>query len=91
MLRDSDAPQTDDAVTAGSLKAELCNVIEKLRQRERDVICAFYGIGVPSITFAEIGRQYGMTRERARQIRNKAVRHMRSLTDSAALRSFLKV
>ncbi len=91
MLRDSDAPQTDDAVTADSLKAELCNVIEKLRQRERDVICAFYGIGVPSRTFAEIGRQYGMTRERARQIRNKAVRHMRSLTDSAALRSFLKV
>ena len=91
MLRDSDAPQTDDAVTADSLKAEFCSVIEKLKLRERDVVCAFYGIGVPAKTFAEIGVQYGMTRERARQIRNKAVRHMRSLTDSAALRSFLKV
>ncbi len=50
-----------------------------LDERERDVIRAIYGIGQPVQTLAEVGMQLGVSRERARQIRDKALRKLRKL------------
>lgn len=50
-----------------------------LPERERVVLRAFYGIGMESMTMAEIGQKYGFKRERVRQIRDIALRHLRNL------------
>lgn len=61
-----------------SIRDGIAMAMKNISQRERDVIAAFYGIGQPAITFAEIGQRYGFSRERARQIRKKALRHLRA-------------
>ncbi|MBR5440377.1 MAG: RNA polymerase subunit sigma, partial [Prevotella sp.] len=50
---------------------------------------AFYGIGQPEMTLEEIGRKYGLTRERVRQIREKAIRRLRKNTKNKALKTYL--
>lgn len=77
-------PLADDAVTRAQLNMELSDAISLLNEREQLVLRAFYGIGAPQMTFAEIASVYGMKRERARQIRNKALRHLRSKAKSLA-------
>lgn len=62
-----------ESIRDGIQKALAC-----ISERERNVITAFYGIGQQPMTFAEIGQRYGFTRERARQIRKKALRHLRA-------------
>lgn len=73
-------PLADDAIARAQLHVELSDAISLLAEREQLVLRAFYGIGAPQMTLAEIGKTYGMSRERARQIRNKALRHLRSKT-----------
>lgn len=75
-------PLADDAVARAQLRGELDDAISLLSEREQLVLRAFYGIGAPQMTFAEIGATYGLKRERARQIRDKALRHLRSKTKS---------
>lgn len=61
-----------------SLRDGIQQALGCVSERERNVIAAFYGIGQPALTFAEIGQRYGFSRERARQIRKKALRHLRA-------------
>lgn len=89
MLRGDDEPETDYQVTIENLRYELREAIAMLSEREQNVLRAFYGIDEPEQTFAEIGARYGMTRERARQIRKKAVRHLRSRSTNHLLRNYL--
>lgn len=89
MLADNDDLTTDYQVVLETLRTELRNAMVHLKERERNVLCAFYGIDEPEQTLAEIGQRYGMSRERARQIRKKGVRHLRSKTTSKLLRSYL--
>ncbi|MCM1079503.1 MAG: hypothetical protein NC344_07820 [Bacteroidales bacterium] len=79
-------PMADDAIARAQLHVALSDSISLLGEREQLVLRAFYGIGAPQMTFDEIGKAYGMTRERARQIRNKALRHLRSKAKSLAER-----
>ena len=81
--------QKDRQTAAVAARAELARVVSLLDDRERNVVTAFYGIGEPEQTFAEIGKRYGYSRERARQIRKKALRHMRSKTKNRSLRTYL--
>lgn len=53
------------------------NALNVLSDRERMVIAHCYGVGKPLMTFAEIGEEMGLSRERVRQIRKKALRHLR--------------
>ncbi|MCR4919870.1 MAG: RNA polymerase sigma factor RpoD/SigA [Prevotella sp.] len=78
VLSDDGMPSTDQHLVTESLRAEIQMALSTLSERERYVIEAFFGIGQPELTLEEIGRKYGLTRERVRQIKEKAVRRLRS-------------
>jgi RNA polymerase primary sigma factor len=71
------------------LQEELKRALDCLDERERTIIEAVFGIGQDEKTMAEIGREYGLTRERVRQIRNKAIKKLRKNTQSRVLKDFL--
>jgi RNA polymerase primary sigma factor len=89
VLVNDDAPLADRQLVAESLRSEISNVLQTLNERERSVIKAFYGIGEPEMTLEEIGNKYGLTRERVRQIKEKAIRRLRSNTKNQLLKSYL--
>ena len=72
-----------------SLRNEIGRVLKCLDARERNVIEACFGINQPELTLEEIGDKYGLTRERVRQIKEKALRKLRDSTSNKLLRSFL--
>ena len=80
---------TDNALLTESLKEELKLALDHLDERERTVIEAIFGIGQAEATMAEIGRRNNLTRERVRQIRDKAIRKLRNNTQSKILRAYL--
>ena len=84
-----DAPSTDDQLDRESLHKEIERVILSLSEREQKVMRAFYGIGEPELTLDEIGTKYDLTRERVRQIREKAIRKIRHNTKNQLLKSYL--
>ena len=89
ILVNDDAPMADRQLVLESLREEISNVLNTLSDRERCVIKAFYGIGEPEMTLEEIGNKYGLTRERVRQIKEKAIRHLRSNTKNKLLKAYL--
>ncbi len=80
---------TDNALLMESLQEELKRALDYLDERERTIIEAIFGIGQPEMTMAEIGKKYNLTRERVRQIRDKAIRKLRNNTQSKILRAYL--
>ena len=89
VLVNDDAPLADRQLVLESLREEISNVLQTLNDRERCVIKAFYGIGEPEMTLEEIGNKYGLTRERVRQIKEKAIRRLRNNTKNQLLKSYL--
>ena len=89
VLVNDDAPMADRQLVAESLRSEISNVLQTLNERERCVIKAFYGLGEPEMTLEEIGNKYGLTRERVRQIKEKAIRRLRNNTKNQLLKSSL--
>jgi len=89
VLVNDDAPLADCQLVLESLREEISNVLQTLNDRERCVIKAFYGIGEPEMTLEEIGNKYGLTRERVRQIKEKAIRRLRNNTKNQLLKSYL--
>ena len=89
VMPNSDSPMADMTLVAESLKAEIQNALNMLNERERNVIEASYGIGCPELTLEEIGEKFGLTRERVRQIKEKAIRKLRSSTKNKILKSYL--
>jgi RNA polymerase primary sigma factor len=89
VLVNDDAPMADKTLVMESLKAEINNALKTLNERERNVVEAFYGINQPELTLEEIGAKYGLTRERVRQIKEKAIRRLRTCTKNKILKTFL--
>jgi len=89
VLVNDDAPMADKSLVMESLKAEINNALKTLNERERNVIEAFYGINQQELTLEEIGVKYGLTRERVRQIKEKAIRRLRTCTKNKILKTFL--
>ena len=89
VLTNDDAPGTDRELVMESLRSEIGRALEILNDRERKVIMAFFGIGMPEMTLEEIGDKYNLTRERVRQIKEKAIRRLRHNTKSKLLKSYL--
>lgn len=80
----------DDALQTESLSVEIGRALEGLSQRERDVVLLFFGIGTShGLTLEEIGAKYDLTRERVRQIKEKAIRRLRHTGRSKLLKAFL--
>ena len=89
VLVNDDAPMADRQLVMESLRAEIKNALLMLNDRERKVIEAFFGIDQPEMTLEEIGTKYGLTRERVRQIKEKAIRRLRGNTKNKMLKAYL--
>ena len=89
VLADNDMPMADKALVQESLRKEIDRAIELLNDREQKVVRAFFGIGSPEMTLEEIGDKYNLTRERVRQIKEKAIRRLRHNTKNKLLKTYL--
>lgn len=89
VLPNSDSPAADEELDSQSLHDEIVRVLATLNQKERQVIQAFFGIDTKEMTLEEIAMKYNLTRERVRQIKEKAIRQLRYNTDNKLLKSFL--
>ena len=85
----SDAPLADNQLVEESLKSEIQNALSALNERERNVLEASYGINQPELTLEEIGTKFGLTRERVRQIKEKAIRKLRNSKANKFLKTYL--
>jgi len=89
MIND-DSPNADRSLINESLSKEIERVLAfTLSDRERDIVKKFFGLGIPEMTLEEIGDEFGLTRERVRQIKEKAIRKLRPNAKSKLLKSFL--
>jgi RNA polymerase primary sigma factor len=85
-----DTPPTDERLIRESLSMEIQRSLSALSDKEREIINFFYGIGVPhSYTLEEIGSMFGLTRERVRQIKEKALRRLKHSSRSKLLKAYL--
>lgn len=89
VLPSSDTASADQELVEESLKNELLRSIEKLKPREQEVIKDYYGIATPELTLEEIGNKYRISRERVRQLRDKAIAHLKHITRNQMLKSYL--
>ena len=89
VLVNDNAPSADMQLVLESLRQEINKALTWLNERERNVIEAFIGINQPELTLEEIGDKYHLTRERVRQIKEKAIRRLRTTTNNELLKSYL--
>ncbi len=85
-----DSPRADRTLMTESLQREIERSLSTLTERERDVIKLFFGIGCQhGLTLEEIGAKFDLTRERVRQIKEKAIRRLRHSSRSKLLKTYL--
>ena len=89
VLVNPDSPNADRGLINESLATEVDRALESLTERERDIIRYFFGIGCSEMTLEEIGEKFDLTRERVRQIKEKAIRRLRNSSRSKLLKSYL--
>ena len=90
VLRAGESPRPDTLLMQQSLNTEINRALDTLSPREADVVKLYYGIGdQQSMTLAEIGQTFDLTRERVRQIREKAIRKLRHNSKSKLLKTYL--
>lgn len=88
-IANPDAPRADSELIKESLTREINRALATLTDRERDIIKYFFGIGCSEMTLEEISHEFSLTRERVRQIKEKAIRRLRHSTRSRNLKSYL--
>ena len=89
VLVNNDSPNADRSLIMESLAREIERALATLTERESDIIRMFFGIGCQEMTLEEIGERFGLTRERVRQIKEKAIRRLRHTSRSKLLKSYL--
>ena len=89
VLSNDDAPRADQGLASESLTHDIDRVLSTLAGRERDIVKSFFGIGCQEMTLEEIGERFGLTRERVRQIKEKAIRKLKNSQRSKLLKSYL--
>lgn len=89
VLVNDDAPIADRTLINESLQKEIDRALATLTERESDIIKMFFGIGCQEMTLEEIGDKFQLTRERVRQIKEKAIRRLRQDSRSKLLKSYL--
>jgi len=89
VLVNNDSPSADRALIMESLAKEIHRALATLTERESDIIRLFFGIGCQEMTLEEIGERFGLTRERVRQIKEKAIRRLRHTSRSKLLKTYL--
>jgi RNA polymerase primary sigma factor len=89
VLVNNDSPNADNSLISESLAREVERALATLTERERDIIKLFFGIACQEMTLEEIGERFGLTRERVRQIKEKAIRRLRHTSRSKLLKTYL--
>jgi RNA polymerase primary sigma factor len=90
VLNSSDSPNPDDDLMVDSLRTEIERSLTTLTPREGDVIRLYFGLnGQHPLTLEEIGEKFDLTRERVRQIKEKAIRRLKHTTKNVILKSYL--
>ncbi|MBE6341350.1 MAG: sigma-70 family RNA polymerase sigma factor [Bacteroidales bacterium] len=89
VLVNNDSPNADRALISESLAREIDRALSTLTERESDIVKLFFGIGCQEMTLEEIGERFGLTRERVRQIKEKAIRRLRHTSRSKLLKTYL--
>ncbi len=89
VLVNEDSPMADKTLVNESLAREIDRALSTLSEREKDIIQMFFGIGRQEMTLEEIGDEFNLTRERVRQIKEKAIRRLRNNAKSKLLKTYL--
>ena len=89
VMTNAESPMADKELVDESLKSEIQTALNALNERERNVVEASYGINQPELTLEEIGSKFGLTRERVRQIKEKAIRKLRNSKTNKFLKTYL--
>jgi len=89
VMPNENSPNADTTLISESLTHEVERALSTLTEREREIIRHFFGIGVPDMTLEEIGNTFNLTRERVRQIKEKAIRRLRHQSRSKLLKAYL--
>ena len=89
VLPNDDSPSADRGLTNESLGTEIERALQILTVREREIIKSFFGIGCQEMTLEELGERLDLTRERVRQIKEKAIRKLKKPSASKLLKSYL--
>ena len=90
VLGDDDQPNPDHTLITESLRREVERVLFTLTTREADVIRLYFGLaGEQPLTLEEIGERFDLTRERVRQIKEKAIRRLKHTSRSKILKTYL--
>ena len=89
VLPNDDSPMADKGLVNESLNTEIERALSTLTDREREIVKSFFGIGCQEMTLEEIGERFGLTRERVRQIKEKAIRRLKSPSRSKLLKGYL--
>ena len=88
VLANDDSPMADRSLNQESLSKEIDRALRQLYDREREILKMFFGIGCQEMTLEEIGAKFDLTRERVRQIKEKAIRRLKG-QKSQLLKSYL--
>ena len=89
VMQNPDSPMADKSLVNESLATEIDRALSMLNEREKDIVEMSFGINHQEMTLEEIGERFGLTRERVRQIREKAIRKLRTGSRNSLLRSYL--
>lgn len=90
VIENTDSPEADFGLMNESLNKEIERSLRTLSEREREIVKMFYGIGINhSLSMDEIGVLLGLTRERVRQIKEKAIRRLRNNSRKKLLKDYL--
>ena len=90
VMRTDDSPAPDKSLITESLRKEIERSLQTLTSREGDVIRLYFGLnGEHPLTLEEIGETFDLTRERVRQIKEKAIRRLKHTSRSKILKSYL--
>lgn len=89
VLPNGDAPTTDKSLMNESLATEIDRALSTLSEREKEILQMLFGIGCQEMTLEEIGDHFGLTRERVRQVKEKALRRLRNTSRSTLLKTYL--
>ncbi len=90
VLENTDSPDTDSMLINESLSEEIKRSLATLTEREREIIVLFFGLGTNhALSLEEIGEKFNLTRERVRQIKDKALQRLRHTSRSKILKSYL--